>query len=311
MQTIRVSYPHKAALQGAGSANVMAIGEFDGVHLGHASVIKKAQECAAESEAITSLMTFDPHPRQVLGHDQYAKLLTPLSSKLQLFEEQGIDFTYVIDFNTYLMKMSPECFVEEVLIPLQLHTVVVGFDFRFGHRGEGHADMLRQLSKGRFHVEIVLPLHMNGTKISSTAIREALQAGDVDRAKAFLGRWYAIRGEVVTGDARGRTIGFPTANIMPSDAYLIPANGVYAVKATIQGKDHAYSGVMNIGVKPTFHSGVQVPTLEAHLFDFDEMIYGATMEVELVAYLRKERKFSSIQELIHQIQQDAAQAKRY
>ncbi|TVY10611.1 bifunctional riboflavin kinase/FAD synthetase [Paenibacillus cremeus] len=306
MQTVHLQFPlqnHEVIAPG----QIVAIGEFDGAHLGHQEVIKRAVQRSSELRLPSAIMTFHPHPRQVLGLDKYAQVLTPLAAKQEMLERLGVDTMYIVNFNESFMRVTPEQFVEQMLIPLQVNTVFVGFDFKFGHKGAGTPDTLCELAKGRFVVEIVRPFHLNSHKVSSTLIRERLQSGDVAGAEALLGRPYSIRGSVVHGEARGRTIGFPTANIGVAEPFVIPANGVYAVEATVRGQK--YDGVMNIGLKPTFGTDLLQPTLEAHLFDFSETIYGEPIEVALLAYIRPERKFASIQELIAQISKDADQAK--
>jgi riboflavin kinase/FMN adenylyltransferase len=290
------------------SGQVLAVGDFDGVHLGHREVIRRAVKTAADLKLPASVMTFHPHPREVLGQERYALSLTPMERKMELFAELGLDYVYVVTFDENLMRMQPEQFVEQMLLPLRVETVIVGFDFTFGFQGKGTPDTLAQLSKGKFAVEVVRPFQIEDCKVSSTAIRDALDEGDVQKAAKLLGRRYSIRGKVVHGDARGRTIGFPTANLSTGEAYVIPRNGVYAIKAEIDGK--SWDGVMNIGVKPTFATGELKRTIEAHLFDFSQDIYGKEMSIEFVAFIRSERKFASVQELIEQIRRDAETAKK-
>lgn len=295
--------------EGLPPRQTLAIGDFDGVHIGHQEVIRRAVAAGGKRKLPAAVMTFHPHPREVLGQEKYAYSLTPLEHKLELFAALGVELAYVVNFNETLMRLMPEQFVRQMLLPLKVDTVVVGFDFTFGHRGQGTPDSLAQLSQGSFAVEVVRPYEIDGSKVSSTAIREALVYSDVVKAAKLLGRPYAIRGEVVHGDARGRTIGFPTANVKPEGDYVLPANGVYAVRAAVEGA--RYDGVMNIGVKPTFAAGELVKTLEAHLFDFDRDIYGASVELQLISHLRGERKFGSVQELVEQIRRDAAEAKSH
>ncbi|MEC0246133.1 bifunctional riboflavin kinase/FAD synthetase [Paenibacillus chitinolyticus] len=306
MQTIHLSYPiENAELLPLADKKVIAIGDFDGVHLGHREVIQRAVENARELGVPAAIMTFDPHPRELLGQEKYARLLTPTSYKMELFEELGVDCTYVLKFDTALMQASPQQFVDRVLEALGVETVVVGFDFTFGYKGRGTPDTLCELGHGRFAVEVIRPYRMNGAKVSSTAIREALLTGHPPAACELLGRGYGIRGVVVSGDKRGRQLGFPTANLQMSENFLVPASGVYAVRAFVGGS--WYRAVMNIGTKPTFHSG-EVMSLEVHLLDFDQDIYGSTVFVEFVDYLRPERKFNGIDELITQLKRDVATA---
>ncbi|WP_201305377.1 bifunctional riboflavin kinase/FAD synthetase [Paenibacillus puerhi] len=308
MQTVSLSYPLEAGRFAGQRPQVLAIGDFDGVHLGHREVIGRAVRRSRDLGAVSAIMTFHPHPRQVLGLDHYVRLLTPRWTKREVLSELGVDVTYMVDFNESFMRLTPEEFVEHMLIPLNLDTVYVGFDFRFGHRGSGTPDTLCELAKGRFAVEIVRPFHQGGEKVSSTRIRQCLQEGQAREAGELLGRPYELEGEIVHGDARGRTIGFPTANILLKDPYVLPANGVYAVRVRV--RDRWYGGVMNIGVKPTFEGTLIHPTLEAHLFDFKDEIYGETVQVQLIDFIRPERKFGSVDELVAQIGQDADTARR-
>ncbi|MCD1257771.1 bifunctional riboflavin kinase/FAD synthetase [Paenibacillus athensensis] len=308
MDIIPLSYPVDwSAVSAGGDKQVLAIGDFDGVHLGHREVIGRALRTAGHQGLPAAIMTFHPHPRSVMGQDKYDNLLTPLESKMELFRSLGISRTYVVTFDDSLMHVSPQQFVDEVLVPLGVESVVVGFDFTFGYQGKGNPDSLCELAHGKFAVEVVRPYYMDGAKVSSTSVREALQQGDVPAASRLLGRPYSLSGKVVGGFQRGRTIGFPTANLDPIACSVVPANGVYAIKAHVQGR--MYKGVMNIGVKPTFETGELKRTLEAHLFDFAGDIYGETVKVELIAYLREERKFGSIDELVAQIRRDAEASK--
>lgn len=287
---------------------VVAIGDFDGVHLGHQEVIGRALHTAKSLGLDAAIMTFYPHPRAVMGQDKYVDLLTPLKRKMEIFESMGVNHTYIVTFDASLMRLSPEQFVDQVLDRLGVDSVICGFDFTFGFQGKGTPDSLCELSHGKFSVEVVRPFHMNGEKVSSTRIREALQLGDIDTVTRLLGRPYSVSGVVVDGAKRGRTIGFPTANLQLEEPYVSPMNGVYAIKATVRGE--VYEGVMNIGIKPTFETGELKPSFEAHLFEFSEQIYGDTVTVELISFLRPERKFSSIDELVTQIKLDAEEAKQ-
>jgi len=308
MQTIQLTYP---VTESDGSEalkpQVLAIGEFDGVHLGHQEVIKRAVATAGRLSIPASVMTFHPHPKEVLGQQKYAELLTPIEFKKSVLSQMGVDTMYLVAFNSDLMKVSPEQFVEQMLIPMKVNTVIVGFDFTFGYRGAGTPDTLCELAKGRFAVEIIRPYHQDGVKVSSTLVREHLNEARVEKANALLDRPYTVNGTVVTGDGRGSTIGFPTANIQLSESFVIPALGVYAVKVTVDGE--TYNAVMNVGKKPTFVDNLDRPTLEAHLFDFSRKIYGSPVTVQFVSYIRPERKFGSVDELIAQIRRDADQAR--
>jgi riboflavin kinase/FMN adenylyltransferase len=220
----------------------------------------------------------------------------------------GIEYVYLVNFTLAFARISPAEFVERVLVPLGLHSIVAGFDFTFGHEGKGTPESLRQMGQDKFSVQIIPPFHSEGEKVSSTNIRRHLLEGNIEAANHLLGRIYRIAGRVVKGDGRGRTIGFPTANIDLTDDYVIPKQGVYAVRCLVDG--NKYNAVMNIGTKPTFTENEVKQTLEAHLFDFNQSIYEQEIEVEFIQYLRPEQKFTSVEQLIQQIQRDAEEAKR-
>ncbi|NQX46223.1 bifunctional riboflavin kinase/FAD synthetase [Paenibacillus tritici] len=308
MRTLTLSYPMlpETAAQVA-QPQVVALGQFDGLHLGHASVITSAVALARQAGVPAAVMTFYPHPKDVMGKGDYEGYLTPSRDKQELLAAMGVELLYIIDFNEELSRVSPADFVSVMLLPLQIVTAVVGFDFRFGYKGEGDVNTLRELGQGAMKVETVSPFLLEGEKVSSSGIRKSLLSGELDKANAWFGRCYHLRGIVGHGEKRGRTIGFPTANLQLEDRYVIPATGVYAVKVFY--RDEVLYGVMNVGVKPTFHEGVTKPSFEVHLFDFAADIYGHELKVELVSYIRAERKFGSIGALIAQIGADAETAK--
>lgn len=306
MHVIELKHPFDFQALAIPSAQVLAIGDFDGVHLGHRSVIERAIRTAKEQDLPVSIMTFHPHPREILGADKYRQILTPLPDKLELFRQMGVDNTILVAFDRAFSALTPEAFVHDILLKLNLHSVVVGFDFTFGTGGSGTAPALTELSSGQFAVHVVEPFCQDGSKVSSTLIREAIQEGQLDEANELLGRHYAVSGVVVKGEGRGRKMNYPTANIGLSLPYVVPRNGVYAVKVKL--RNETYGGVMNIGVKPTF-TGDGIRTLEAHIFDFADSIYGETVAIEFVRMLREERKFPSVNELIAQITTDADAAR--
>lgn len=288
----------------------MAIGFFDGVHRGHAEVIRQAVASAREQGFAPAVLTFSPHPRTVLGKDGYHTVLTPLEDKLALFAELGVELAYVVAFDHGFAEVSADNFVRRLLLPLGVRSAVVGFDFRFGHRGQGDAEALRSLSDGAISVRVVEPVFDGDAKISSTRIRACLASGDCEAAAVLLGRPYAISGEIVHGDARGRLLGFPTANMLPAVPYVIPRHGVYAV--TVGGADEGtreLGGVINVGVRPTFDAPGGAPRLETNLFDFQGDLYGRTLTVRFHRFLRPETKFASFDELKTQIGKDAERAR--
>ncbi|AIQ64405.1 riboflavin biosynthesis protein RibF [Paenibacillus stellifer] len=308
MRTVTLTYPVPPGnAEGIPQQpQIAALGQFDGLHRGHASVITAAVSKAREEGVPAAVITFYPHPKDVMGKGDYEGYLTPPADKAQLLDEMGVDIMYVIEFNDQLSKVSPEEFVANMLRPLNISMAVVGFDFHFGYKGEGDADKLRELGLDFMQVETVPPFQLNGEKVSSSGIRKALQTGAMELANLWFGRCYHLRGVVEHGEQRGRTIGFPTANLRLEDRYVIPAKGVYAVLAHLDGD--VLPGVMNVGVKPTFHEGVTAPTFEVHLLHFSGDVYGREMTVELVEFIRPERKFDSIDALVSQIRLDAETA---
>ncbi|WP_172194488.1 bifunctional riboflavin kinase/FAD synthetase [Saccharibacillus qingshengii] len=308
MKTVTLTYP----LTGVGESipvgrQVMAIGQFDGLHLGHVSVIRRALELGRSLGLPVAVLTFHPHPKDVMGKGDYEGYLTPLPDKERILEQLGVDYLYVGEFTPEFSKVTPSDFVNRVLMPLEVETAVVGFDFRFGFQGAGTSEKIAPLSGGKISVETVAPFLLEGEKVGSSGIRAALKAGDAEKAAHWLGRPYRVRGTVVGGDKRGRTIGFPTANVDPSGHYVLPAKGVYAVRLGLGSE--VLDGVMNVGVKPTFTDGHIKPTFETHLFDFDRSIYGEEVWIDLVRFIRSERKFAGIEELVAQIAKDADEAR--
>lgn len=298
----------------------LAIGFFDGVHLGHLEVIRQAVACARQQNLIPAVMTFDPHPRAVLGQDttnEYTTVLTPLEDKLALLSKLGVEAVYIIHFDQAFSEVTAEQFVHSLIAPLGVKTAVVGFDFKFGHRGEGNPDALKSFGVGQIQVHVVAPVFHEGIKVSSSRIRESLAEGDCREVGKLLDRPYEIKGEVVHGDARGRLLGFPTANVLPEQPYVIPRSGVYAIeievdKPSIEGSVtnvQRYKGVLNVGVRPTFDAPGGQLRLEAHLFDFDADLYGQEITLIFHWFLRSEQKFASIDQLIAQITADATQAR--
>ncbi|MFD1953797.1 riboflavin biosynthesis protein RibF, partial [Paenibacillus thailandensis] len=252
MDIITLNYPLPnvpPALQGKPLS--LAVGHFDGVHRGHQNVIRKAVEAARRNGMLAGVMTFHPHPKEVLGQgDHYYSALTPLRDKTALFKELGVDVVLVVQFDLNFAAVKPEQFIDEVLRPLQAKHVVVGFDFTFGYRGLGTPELLTKEGRPEIEVEIVEQLCERGVKVSSTLVRAALEEGRVDEAALLLGRPYSVTGVVAHGDKRGRTIGYPTANVEIQERYVLPRLGVYAITAEWNGK--SFYGVMNLGKKPTF-----------------------------------------------------------
>ena len=286
----------------------VAIGAFDGVHRGHQAVIASARAAARALDAPLAVVSFDPHPRRWFQPDAAPfRLMTP-DQMARALDPLGVDRLYLLPFDADMAAMSDEGFARDVLgAGLGARHAAVGFDFTFGKGRTGSPDSLRRYGAGLgFTVSTVERLDdPNGLKLSSSAVREALQAGDMDRAAAILGRPFAIAGEVVHGDKRGRTIGIPTANIPLAD-YMRPAYGIYATRSRLKD-GRVIDGVANLGIRPMFET--EQPMLEVWLFDFDEDLYGQTLETDLVARLRGELKFDDLDALKAQINADAVAAR--
>jgi riboflavin kinase/FMN adenylyltransferase len=286
--------------------SVMALGNFDGLHLGHQAVIAKAVALAGKMQKPAALMTFEPHPRRVFAPDLPPLRILPLSVKLHLLKGMGLDFLRVVHFTRRFAETSPEDFARRILHErLRISHVVTGEDFVFGHNREGNAESLRVMADSfGFAATTCPPVAVEGNRCSSTRIREALKSGNVAMASKLLGRPYTLAGRVQGGDKRGRTLGFPTANLMPPPVFL-PLYGIYAVLAHIRGK--VVAGVASLGIRPNFP--LKHPLLEVHLFDWQENIYGEKMEVELVRHIRGERKFDGMEALKAQIAKDCKKAR--
>jgi riboflavin kinase / FMN adenylyltransferase len=273
----------------------IAVGEFDGVHLGHRAVI----------EGSDTVLTFEPHPLAVIRPEAAPKLLTTLERKAELVERLGVEELVVIPFDHAFSQRSAEEFVERILIEqLQATHVAVGENFRFGKGARGDTDLLH--AQRAFETRVVPLVEVEGEVVSSSHIRGLVLAGEVDHAAAFLGAPFQMRGEVVGGDRRGRALGFPTANLVPDQALIQPGHGIYAARATVEGQ--TYGAAVNVGVRPQFKTDLVV-LVEAYLLDFDGDLYGRTLAIDFLARLRGERRFASVDALIEQMQRDVEEAR--
>ena len=302
---------HPAVLETADRGSVVAIGNFDGVHLGHQIVIGRTAEIARPLGAKLAVLTFEPHPNQVFHPEAPPFRLTPFRAKARHIEALGVDLLFVLPFDLEFSKVPADGFVQRLIVEsLAARHAVVGYDFHFGHQRGGTPGVLRGLGeRWGFGVTVVAPLEAaGGTVYSSTRIRQHLAEGRPREAAALLGRPFEIEGRVEIGDQRGRTIDFPTANLRLGD-YLRPAGGVYAIRVEIEEEtpQRWHNGVANLGTRPTV-GGTDL-RLEAHLFDFAGDLYGKHLRVALTEHLRPERKFSGLAELKAQIAADAAQAR--
>lgn len=300
-----------------GLSSIVTIGAFDGLHVGHRTIIGQVVEQARESERRRSvLVTFDRHPASLVRPESAPKLLSTHDHKIELLSETGLDATAVITFDESQAAESPEEFVERVLVTcLRAERVVVGEDFHFGRGRSGNVDLLRRLGERHgFSVQPVELVSSGETVTSSTAIRSAIASGDVESAGVMLDRPFELRGVVRRGDARGRTIGFPTANIEVSTKYAQPAEGVYAawyVRELSDGSRVSLPAAVNIGRRPTFYEHAPLALVEAHVIDGRDLdLYDEHARLRFVARLRAERKFDSLEDLKRQLDIDVDDARR-
>jgi len=304
MKTIHLSFPHHVSDEAILGPFSLAIGFFDGVHLGHREVIGHAKEIAHEKGLKLAVMTFDPHPSVVLGkRNEQVFYITPLEQKLDLLQAMGVDTTFIVRFTSDFAQLTPESFIQTFIRQLNVKHVTAGFDFTFGALGQGDMNVMKELATNDFQVSVVEKKSDGREKISSTRIRHALTVGDMEKVHELLGRPFRIPGIVVHGDKRGRQIGFPTANIQAKEGTYVPATGVYSVRMLVQ--DEWVDGVCNVGYKPTFKNPDEKKlTIEVHLFNFDKNIYGEEVYVDWYYHIRDERKFDGIESLKQQIDKD-------
>ncbi|MDA8233961.1 MAG: bifunctional riboflavin kinase/FAD synthetase [Clostridia bacterium] len=291
-----------------GTKLLVALGNFDGVHLGHRQLLGQLVATAREQGVKAAVLTFDPHPLQVINPEISPPLLLNPAEKARQIASLGVDMLILVPFTIEFAGLPPEEFVANILVDrLKVNGIFVGWNYNFGRGGRGNTELLAALGdQYGFFVRVVKPVSYQGQVVSSTLIRELLQQGEVSKATVFLGYRPYFSGLVVHGDARGRTIGFPTANLELAPNLVKPAKGVYAVYFLLGNR--ILKGVANIGVKPTFHQQGQTPNLEVFIFDFAGDIYGEEVRVELVARIRDEKTFSSVDELISQLREDVEQA---
>ncbi|WP_019242262.1 MULTISPECIES: bifunctional riboflavin kinase/FAD synthetase [Bacillus] len=309
MKVIKLDYPHTYQQDDFPPLSI-ALGFFDGVHGGHQKVIHTAIDIAKANGWKSAVMTFYPHPLAVLRSDQKVHYISPLEDKIKLVEELGVDYLFVANFTEEFASLLPQQFVDQYLISLHVKHVTAGFDYSYGRLGKGTMETLPFHSRGIFGQTIIPKVSLQNEKISSSRIRSSLHQGAVEDFRLLTGRYYVSRGIVIHGEKRGRQLGFPTANTLLDDEYIIPSTGVYAVKVKIN--DKTYNGICNIGYKPTFHNEQpDKPSIEVHIFDFDSVIYDERISIEWHLRLRSEKKFASLDELIAQISKDKLEAQNY
>lgn len=282
---------------------IATIGTFDGLHIGHKKIIEKVVNNARENQLESVVLTFFPHPRMILHQDHSIKLLTTLNEKKELFEKLGVDHLIIHPFDEEFAQLTAAGFVEKVLVnQLNIQKIVIGYDHRFGkNRSADITDLIKFGNKYTFEVEQISAKEIDDITISSTKIRNSLLQGEIEIAKKYLGYNYSFTGAVVKGKQLGRTIGFPTANIKIEEDYkLLPKNGVYIVSTKIDSV--LYFGMMNIGKRPTV--GGEDLSVEVYLLDFNKEIYDLELTIEILKFIREEKKFDSFSDLKTQIEQD-------
>ena len=282
---------------------VVTIGTFDGVHIGHQKIIEQLVATAKEKNAESVLLTFFPHPRMVLQKDNSIKLINTIDERIEFLKKTGLDYLIIHPFDKEFSRLTAFEFVRSILVnALNISSLIIGYDHRFGKNREGNFEQLQEFGHMyEFDVNEIPAQDINEISVSSTKIRTALLEGNIKKANKYLGHTFSISGKVVTGKRLGNTIGFPTANISISEDYkLIPKKGVYLVQTEFNTKN--YFGMMNIGVRPTVNGTHQ--TIEVHLFNFENDIYGETLKITFLDFLRDEQKFDSIDSLKKQLSQD-------
>ena len=285
----------------------VALGSFDGIHKGHQVLISRAVNTAAEKGIRSAVFTFSDHPRNIIAGKNVVRNIIYEDEKIEILEKMGVDYLFSISFEE-IMKYSPQEFVDRLLVDkFLIDTAVCGFNFTFGYMAAGNADILKEMAKGRFNVSVVDPVMVDGQVVSSTLIREKIMEGDVEAVPALLGRAFTIRGVVIHGNEIGRTIGFPTCNIVVDETMASLPNGVYMTYCHVKGV--RYCSITNVGNKPTV--GSHAKNIETNIFDFAEDIYGEKITVEFIRKIRDEKKFDSLDALTAQIHSDSVKVRAY
>lgn len=310
MKVVTLHHPHSFTKKDFPPLSI-ALGFFDGVHRGHQKVIQQAVQTAQKQQWTSAVMTFDPHPSVVLGKEKkHVRYITPLKDKIELIASLGVDYLFIVRFTSFFSSLSPQHFVDQYLVDLHVKHVTAGFDYTYGKYGKGTMETMETFADGRFTYSVVEKLSESGEKVSSTKIREQLKDGDFPTVTNLLGRFYTMKGTVVHGEKRGRKIGFRTANIHLNHDYLIPKMGVYAVRFFVNHQ--WFEGVCNVGYNLTFtHPDAYALSIEVHILDFSDDIYGEEVVVEWHQRFRAELKFNHVDELIAQMEKDKQQALDY
>ncbi len=293
-----------------GYASALAIGNFDGIHLGHQAILRSTVERAQALHAVSTALTFDPSPRRVLRPESAPLRLSTITQRMEWFNALGLEAAVVLPFTLELARLSPEEFVEQILVrDMHVKTVLVGENFHFGHKQAGNVKLLKELgAKFGFDVQIICPVQYRGEVVSSTIIRREVAEGDVSHAGRLLGRPFALTGEVISGTGTGSKFTFPTLNLA-AEQELLPARGVYITRTLLEGETHSHRSVTNIGMRPTFNGSSL--SVETHLLDFQPATTPKRIEVRFWKRLREEKKFSGPEELRAQIARDIARANKF
>lgn len=280
----------------------VALGNFDGLHIGHQKLIETMIKESRIKKLKSSVLLFNNHTKTVLNNTKKPEILTTNEQKTKLLESLGVELIYSMDFNAKIMKLSPEEFVTKILIDkLNAKLVVVGFDYKFGYKATGNSEVLKQLGKNYgFEVIIIGPVYSDNNIVSSTLIRKLLKMGKIKEANELLGRPFTMDGKVVGGEKRGKSMGFPTANLSIEYNYLIPKFGVYKTKTVVNNKE--YLSLTNVGTNPTFDEGKI--HIETHILDFNENIYGEKISIKYLDFIREEVKFNTKEQLMIQVKND-------
>lgn len=306
MKVIELEYPWNKEL--TSGKVILALGFFDGVHLGHQKLIKDAKKIANKRNLPLMVMTFPRHPQELLSNDKKFEYLTTLTEKKIEMTKLGVDYLVLINFTKEFSQLSPQKFVDQVLLKLKANTVVAGFDYTYGpNKKVDNVNNLPEFAQHQFDVKVEPKQTYEGMKISSTHIRQAIKKGDFSLANKLLGRPYTMSGEIVHGYRRGHQLGFPTANLAINHDKVLPKEGVYATRVKIDGR--WYEAMTNVGHNDTFNN--QELTIEANIFDFDEEVYGKQMTIEWYKFMRGEIKFSGLDALVNQMKQDQKNIKAY
>lgn len=309
MRTIELTYPHSLVLDEL-PKTIAAIGFFDGIHRGHQKVIQTAVTKAEESNMESAVITFHPHPSVILKKGtEHVQYITPLREKKEILRKMNVNRLYIIKFSKELASLSPQGFIDHFITGLNIQHLVAGFDFTYGHKGEGNMEIIQTHAKGAFDFTTIEKVELENAKVSSTKIRSLLSDGNVEKVNEYLNRTLSVWGIVIEGDKRGRTIGYPTANLQIDPDALLPKIGVYAVKVLYKGE--VYEGMADLGLNPTFTDSKTEPILEVNIFDYSNDLYGEELQIEWHKYIRDEEKFDDVKELIDQIALDEKEIRGY